>query len=100
MVLAGALGYGCFWEALQRPLCLVNGARKFVWHFDFGRVVLAVSGCCTWVWYFWEALQRSLCRGNGARKFVWHFDFGRVVLAAALGYGCFWEALQRPLSAE
>ena len=57
VVLAAALGYGCFWEALQRPLCRGNGARKFVWHFDFGRVVLAAAlgyGC------FWEALQRPI----------------------------------------
>ena len=57
MVLAGALWYGCFCEALHRPLCRVTGARKLVWHFDFGR------------------------RVTGARKLASHFDFGRMVLA-------------------
>ena len=60
MVPAGALGYGCFWEALQRPLCRGNGARKFVWHFDFGRVVLAVSGCCTWVWVLLGGVTKTI----------------------------------------
>ena len=61
---------------------------------------LCGPGWCTWVWVLLGGVAKTIVRVNGARKFVWHFDFGRVVLAAALGYGFFWEALQRPLSAE
>ena len=46
----GALGYVCFCEALQRPLCRVNGAKMFVRHFGFGPMVL--TGALGYVFFF------------------------------------------------
>ena len=48
-----------------------------MWHFDFGRMVLAAP--CVWVLLL--GVEKT-----GARKLVWHSDFGRMVLAGALGY--------------